>query len=136
MRLRGRMGLVLTLALVLITLPALAAGVFQFTDKGVTLHEGETLQTTLKRSGVYDGDGEITYTSSRPGIATVNEDGEITAISKGEAVIYANLIRNDKRVGRAQMNVKVLRGVKDLFAGVHRERGQPRGTITRSSSSS
>ena len=114
MRLRGRMGLVLTLALVLITLPALAAGVFQFTDKGVTLHEGETLQTTLKRSGVYDGDGEITYTSSRPGIATVNEDGEITAVSKGEAVIYANLIRNDKRVGRAQMNVKVLRGVKKV----------------------
>lgn len=106
-----RIALAMMLICVLTALPALAAGVYQFTDRSISLHEGETFQTTLRREGVYDGDGTIEYTSTKPGIASVNEDGTVTAIAKGEAMIYANLIRNGKRVGRAQMTVKVTRPV-------------------------
>ena len=109
-----RIGLVTALVCLMTVMPALAAGVFLFTEKSVTLHEGESYQAILKRSGVYDGDGIITYSSSKPGVATVSEDGTITAGSKGDAVIYASLERNGKRVGRAQINVKVVRGVKKV----------------------
>ena len=110
---KGKISAALVAALVclLAVMPALAAGVFVFTEKSVSLGEGEVLQTTLRREGVYDGNGEITYSSSKPGIASVSSDGMITAIAKGDAVIYANLIRNGKRVGRAQMTVKVIRHV-------------------------
>ena len=109
-----RIGLVTALVCLMTVMPALAAGVFLFTEKSVTLYEGESYQAILKRSGVYDGDGIITYSSSKPGVATVSEDGTITAGSKGDAVIYASLERNGKRVGRAQINVKVVRGVKKV----------------------
>ena len=106
-----RVALVAMLVCLLAALPAMAAGVFLFTEKSVTLGEGETFQTALRREGVYDGDGEITYSSSKPGIAAVNEDGTVTAVARGDALIYANLIRNGKRVGRAQLIVKVVRHV-------------------------
>ena len=106
-----RVALAAMLICLLAVLPALAAGVFQFTDKSVSLREGESFQTTLRREGVFDGDGEITYTSSKPGIASVSDDGTITAVARGEAVVYANLMRNGKRVGRAQVSVKVIRPV-------------------------
>ena len=94
--------------------PALAANVFVFTEKAVTLYEGETAQTTLQREGSYEGDGEITYSSSRPAVAEVSPDGTVTAAGKGQTVIAANLIRNGKRVGRAQMTVTVIRAVKKV----------------------
>ena len=106
-----RVALAAMLICLLAVLPALAAGVFQFADKSVSLREGEIFQTALRREGVYDGDGEITFTSSKPGIASVSGDGTITAVTRGEAVVYANLMRNGKRVGRAQMSVKVIRPV-------------------------
>ena len=108
---RIRVALAAMLICLLAAMPVLAAGVFQFTERSISLHEGETFQTTLRREGVYDGDGTISYSSSKPGIASVSEDGTVTAVAKGEAVIYANLIRNGKRVGRAQMTVKVARSV-------------------------
>ena len=106
-----RVALAALLVCLLAAMPALAAGVFQFTERSVTLHEGDTFQTVLRREGVYDGDGTITYSSTKPGIASVSEDGTVTAAAKGEAVIYANLMRNGKRVGRAQLTVKVARPV-------------------------
>lgn len=95
----------------LAVVPAMAAGVFLFTEKAVTLKEGETFATTLRREGVYDGDGEIKYSSSKPEIVSISEDGTVTAVSKGDAKVYASLIRKGKRVGRCEMAVKVLRTV-------------------------
>ena len=108
---RIRVALAVMLICLMAVMPALAAGAFVFTEKSISLGEGETFRTTLRRDGVYAGDGEITYSSGKPGIASVSEDGTITGIAKGDAVIYANLIRNGKRVGRAQMTVKVVRHV-------------------------
>lgn len=91
--------------------PALAANTFLFTEKIITLFEGESAQTALKREGNFDGEGEIVYTSSRETIATVSADGMITAIAKGRADVYASLMRNGKRVARATIAVNVLRAV-------------------------
>ena len=90
---------------------ALAAGVFVFTERNVAIREGETIETALRREGVYEGDGEIRYFSTKPEAATVSDDGTVTAVSKGNAIIYAFLERGGKRVGRAQLNVKVIRPV-------------------------
>ena len=91
--------------------PALAANTFLFTEKRVTLFEGESVQTALKREGSFDGEGEIVYASSKEAIATVSEDGTITAAGKGQAEVYASLMRNGKRVARATIGVTVLRAV-------------------------
>ena len=106
-----RIGLLTVLACLLAVMPALAAGVFLFAEKSITLSEGDTFQTTVRREGAYDGDGDIVYTSSKPGIAAVDEYGVVTGVSKGDAIIYATLMRGGKKVGRCQMNVKVTRPV-------------------------
>lgn len=106
--------LILALAAVLcvaFAAPALAANVFLFTEKTVTLREGETYESALRREGVYAGEGEITYSSGKPSIAAVSGDGVITAVSKGQVTVTASLNRNGKRVGRAQITVKVIRPV-------------------------
>lgn len=94
--------------------PAMAANVFAFAEKSVTLAEDETIETTLLREGSYEGEGEITYASSRPSVAEVAENGAVTAVGKGQTVISASLIRNGKRVGRAQMTVTVVRVVQKV----------------------
>lgn len=110
---------ILSLALVLllclgIVVPASAANVFLFTEKAVTLFEGESVQTALRREGNYDGDGEISYASSSVSVATVTQDGTVTAVGKGQAVITATLTRGGKRISKAQATVKVLRAVKKV----------------------
>ena len=95
-------------------IPALAANTFLFEEKTVTLFEGETFQTGLRREGVYDGDGEIKYASAKDSVATISEDGLITAVRKGETTMSVSLIRKGKRVGKAVMTVKVLRAVEKV----------------------
>ena len=105
----------LVLALVLTAAaPALAANVFAFTEKTVNLFEGETLQTELRREGAYEGDGEITYTSSKEAFATVDAGGLVTAVGKGKAQINAVLTRNGKKAGQAALIVNVLRAVNKV----------------------
>ena len=106
------MAWLLVLALCLgMAIPASAANVFLFSGKSVTLFEGETVQTELRREGVYEGDGEIQYASAKESVAAISEDGVITAFKKGETTVTASLIRNGKRVGRAQLTVRVQRPV-------------------------
>ncbi len=107
-------GLLALLICLCAVIPALAANTFLFTERTVTLFEGETYQTALRREGNYTGDGEITYASAKESVATVSADGVITAVRKGDATVTASMIRNGKRVGRAQMTVKVLRPVKKV----------------------
>ena len=95
-------------------IPAQAANIFQFTEKKVTLYEGETAETSIRREGNFDGDGEIQYSSAKPGIASVADDGTVTAVSKGQTVVTAALVRNGKTVSKTQINVNVLRAVKKV----------------------
>ena len=113
--------LILAVILVLcagMAIPAQAANVFVFTEKSVTLFEGETAETALRREGSYDGEGEITYKSAKPDVATVAEDGTITAVSRGKTEVTASLVRNGKAVVRARVAVTVLRAVTKVTLNI------------------
>ena len=104
----------IVLAVCLGAVPALAANVFLFTDKVISIFEGEIYQTTVRREGNYDGDGEIVYSSGKDAVATISRDGLLTAVSKGRTEITASLMRNGKRVGQAKATVNVLRAVNKV----------------------
>ena len=95
-------------------IPALAANVFIFTERNLSIFEGESVQAIVRREGTYEGDGELTYTSSRENVATISSDGVITAVGKGDTIVTASLVRNGRAVIRAQMSVKVLRAVRKV----------------------
>ncbi len=102
---------VAVLAVCLMTvLPAAAANVFAFTEKSVSLFEGEKAETAINRDGDWV-EGDIVYTSETPKVATVSEDGVITAVSKGRAKIAASLMRNGKRIRSTYIDVTVARRV-------------------------
>ena len=103
---------ILVLALCLAAaLPALAGNVFGFVKTEMTVFEGEDVQTELKRSGDFDGDGEIVYASTDEKVVTVSQDGVVTGVKKGKAQVTASLMRNGKRVARATAAVTVRRPV-------------------------
>lgn len=105
----------MVLVLCAAAVPALAANVFSFTEKNITLFEGASIETALRREGIYEGAGEITYTSAKPSVATVSGDGTITGVAKGQTEITATLKRDGKRVGNsARVQVKVLRAVNKV----------------------
>ena len=97
-----------------IVIPAMAANVFLFTTKSVQLFEGQTYQTEERREGNYDGDSEDVYAATKTNVATVSEDGIITAVGKGTTEVTASLMRNGKRVGQTKMTVQVLRAVQKV----------------------
>lgn len=110
-------GLAAALALILclgLAAPALAANVFAFTEKTISVFEGESIQTALRREGSYEGDGEITFSSAKESIASISGDGTLTGVTKGQTEITATLTRNGKRVAKAQASVKVLRPVQKV----------------------
>ena len=97
-----------------IVIPAMAANVFLFTTKSVQLFEGQTYQTEVRREGNYDGDGEVVYAATKTNVATVSEDGIITAVGKGTTEVTASLMRNGKHVGQTKVTVQVLRAVQKV----------------------
>ena len=91
--------------LLLAVSPALAADVFQFTEKSITVYEGESLETALRREGEA-AEGEVTYTSANERIAAVTPDGTVTGVAKGQTRITAS-VSLSRRVMKTQLNVKV-----------------------------
>ena len=104
-------GLMILILCLMTAVSAGAANIFLFPEKMITVHEGETVETALRREGVYDGDGEIEYVSSKPQIAEISADGVITGKKQGQTTVSASLVRGGKKVGRAQMTVKVVKAV-------------------------
>lgn len=94
----------------LAALPAMAGNVFTFTEKTITLFEGEAAETALNRDGNYT-EGEVVYTTESAKVATVSADGTITAVAKGKTRIIADLMQNGKRVSRTTTTVQVIRRV-------------------------
>lgn len=75
----------------------------------ITLLEGETAQlkaTIAPRNATVRS---LTWTSSNPEVATVDEDGEITAVGEGTCKIYATSTDGNKKRGSCKVIVK--RGV-------------------------
>ena len=114
MKKNGRIMTVLLIILIILpTVSSLSAeNEFLFTEKSIVLFEGESIETILQHEGIYT-EGEITYSSAKPAIATVSEDGVITAVNKGKTDITVTLTQNNKRAGRktAHIRVNVLRAV-------------------------
>jgi len=101
----------LALALLLIgTQTALAADVFKFETRKAEIFEGETFETVLSREGNPAEDGELTYKVTNEKVATVDENGVITAVSKGTTTVKA-VLKGEKRSWTAEMTVSVLRAV-------------------------
>lgn len=103
--------LVVALALVCLTMPALAeTNQFHF-DKSVNaVFEGETLEMLLVRAGDCAEDGTLTYKSSRESVATVDQNGVVTGITKGQTTITAELT-TAKRSWKTTLTVTVKRKV-------------------------
>lgn len=103
----------LVLALLCVGFTAGAEGNQLLFDKTVNLlFEGETLQTVLTREGE-PAEGELTYTSSNTKVATIDENGVITGLTKGTTTITAT-VKQEKKTFRAQLNVTVARKVTAL----------------------
>ena len=92
---------------------AMAEGnVLQFDRSLDTVFEGETLQTVLTREGAPAG-GLLTYTTGDAKIATVDENGIVTGLARGQTNITAT-VTADGRTFRAQLRVNVLRRATEL----------------------
>ena len=102
--------LLIIAALVCFACTAMAAGDgIKFSTGIDAVNEGETLQTELTREGEAAA-GEVTYTSSDNKVATVDENGLVTAIKKGRVVITA-AVKADKKTYKAQLKLTINRPV-------------------------
>ena len=89
---------------------ALAEREFAFTEKEISLFEGDAYLPEWIRNGDAAQDGEMTFTSSNPKAASVSADGEITALLKGRTTINATL-KVGKKTWKAALPVTVARRV-------------------------
>ena len=111
-----RKGIVIVLSALLLALgvsSALAADVFRFAEKEISLFEGETATPALTREGDPAQGGDLTYSSGNQKAAAVSADGVITAGQKGISTVKATL-RSGKRVWTATVRVNVLRRVTNV----------------------
>ncbi|MDD6049892.1 MAG: Ig-like domain-containing protein [Clostridiales bacterium] len=92
---------------------ALAENQFHFDKTINTVFEGEDLQLVLVRDGDCAQDGELTYKTNAKSIATVDENGVLSGLSKGEVTVTATL-KGAKRSWTATMVVTVQRRVTDI----------------------
>lgn len=86
---------------------------FQFEKTNLTVFEGDTLALSLMRQGNCAADGELTFVSGRTNIATVDENGVVTGLTKGQTTITATL-KTEKRTWKASVTVTVARAVTDI----------------------
>ena len=103
--------LMLVLMLVCLAAPALAEpNQFHFNKNVNAVFEGETLQMDLVRAGDCAEEGTLVYTSSREGVATIDQNGVVTGVSKGQTTITV-VLTTSKRSWKESMTVTVRRKV-------------------------
>ena len=92
---------------------ALAENKFYFVKAVNTVFENETLQLELIREGDCAQEGELTFKSSSNKIATVDEDGVVSGLAKGQSTITATL-KVGKKTWTASLTVTVARKVESI----------------------
>ena len=107
--------LFLTIVLLLgcMTGTALAENKFHFDKTFNTVFENEELQLVLVREGTCAEEGTLTFKTSNKKVATVDENGVVQGLSKGQATITATL-KIEKRTWTAQLAVTVARRVESI----------------------
>lgn len=71
----------------------------------VTLETGEEFMPTAYVLPMETDEVEITWSSSNPEVATVNESGNITALKKGNATIKVTSVVNKEISGTCEVTV-------------------------------
>lgn len=103
----------LILALLCIGTAGMAEGNSMLFDKSAnTVFEGETLQTILNREGEPAG-GTVSYQSSAPKIMTVDENGVVTGVKKGQATLTAT-VQGEKRAYTARLQINVAKKAETI----------------------
>ena len=92
---------------------AAEANKFYFDKTVQSFFEGESFTPPLIRQGDCREEGTLTFTSSRPDNASVDENGTLFGESKGSAVITATLTTS-KRTWKCTIEVNVIRKVTDI----------------------
>ena len=107
--------LILTVMLLLCCMSgtALAENKFVFDRTVNTVFENEELPLVLNREGDCADAGDLTFKSSAPRIATVDANGVVTGVSKGQATITATL-KVGSRTWTAKITVTVARRVESI----------------------
>lgn len=106
--------MVLLFTLLLGGVQAMAEGdVFKFEKNSITIFEGETMELPLIRQGKYAEEGTLTFKSGRPQNATVDENGVLYALEKGNSTITATLTIGT-RTYKATTTIIVARRVSEL----------------------
>lgn len=79
-----------------------------FLDKSaISLDKGETTKITATIPTDTDGDKTVSWSTSDPTVATVNNDGTVTAVGKGEAIITATTSNGKKAICAVNVLVKL-----------------------------
>ena len=91
---------------------AAEGNILRFEKTANRVYTGETIQTVLTREGAPAG-GELKYSSSSEKTATVDANGRVTGVSRGQATITAT-VKVEGRTYRAQMTVTVEKKVIGL----------------------
>ena len=105
--------LMVSLLCAALCVPALAETNFMFDLSVKTLFVGNTLQLTLDRAEGALEEGPITYTSSAPRVASVDENGLVTGLTKGETTITAKLATS-KKTYTARITLTVQQPVTEI----------------------
>ena len=104
---KKKIAVLLALILVGLTLPTMAEQTtFALKKENNKVFVGETVQMALNRTGEA-AEGEVTYASSNQKCATVDENGVVTGLSKGQTTITARL-QKDKRVYKSSLTVTIV----------------------------
>lgn len=83
----------------------------------ITLNEGNTTSINAVAYPENASDKSLLYTSSNTSIATINSNGDVTAKSKGECIIYA--MAKDGSGVRSSCKVTVKKPVTDVTLNAH-----------------
>ncbi|MBR1685986.1 MAG: Ig-like domain-containing protein [Clostridia bacterium] len=85
---------------------------FKFDVRTQTVYEGDTIQLTLTRTGLAEG-GVLSFKSSNENVASVDDNGLVTTLKKGQTVITAT-VKTEKNTFRTQTTVNVWRKVTSI----------------------
>ena len=100
------------LGVLLMSVCALAADEMYFSEKSISLFEGDSYALTLTVDDALK-EGTVRYKSSAPKVVSVDDRGGLTALSKGSASITAS-IKSAKKTYQAVIRVNVLRRVESV----------------------